>query len=63
MCKPSNQMRLATQEGAGGLKRQEQNKGVSDREGIQGCSTGQYENLMCFMSTNTCKTILVETQK
>lgn len=56
-------MRLATQEGAGGLKRQEQNKGVSDREGIQGCSTGQYENLMCFMSTNTCKTILVETQK
>ena len=59
VCVGTNQSRLSIQVGVGGLlKRQELKQSVSDRGGIECCSTGQLE----IRRNRECKPILVVTQ-
>lgn len=41
------------------LKRQELNQSVSDRGGLQRCSSGQFENADVILSFKACKPVLV----
>lgn len=41
------------------LKRQELNQSVSDRGGLQRCSSGQFENADVILSFKACEPVLV----